>query len=286
MLEHKKGNLFLELHFQTRSWTRKGGFATQTRWGATNTVVESGSLQFVAPQKRLWKTILFSRAPICGATNTLLWKNPYTENGGRTCTWNVGTILSRYTLSRPRRKQSYIPIHLRRSLFLACLWGSEFASLCEQMVAFGQCERSVMAKQNLLSPQGIPTRVTHQSLHWLLTVLRSVAGGHLNTVQFQKCNVICCFGTWRRLVWEKNTDVLEEPVACIIYSRDEGSRFILNRQTTRCHIPEDNLECVLGINGGSEMESLQFCPKHGRGKEEVCHLSHAFASLIHYPIYW
>ena len=49
-----------------------------------------------------------------------------------------------------------------------------------------------------------------QSLHWLLTVLRSVAGGHLNTVQSQKCNVICCFETWRRLVWEKNTGVLEQ----------------------------------------------------------------------------
>ena len=97
---------------------RKGDFATQTRWSATNTLVESGSLQFVAPQTRLWKMVLFRRATVCGATNTLVWKDPYAENGGRTCSWNVVTIiLSRYTLSRPRRKQSYIPIHFRRSLF-------------------------------------------------------------------------------------------------------------------------------------------------------------------------
>ena len=45
--------------FQTWSWTRWRSFATQARWSATNTHVESGSLLFVAPQTRLCKNVSF-----------------------------------------------------------------------------------------------------------------------------------------------------------------------------------------------------------------------------------
>jgi hypothetical protein len=81
---------------QTRSW-KMVRFSRAPICGATNTLVENGSLQsrsylwrhkhargkwfalvallFVAPQTRSWKMVRFSCAPICGATNTLV------ENG-------------------------------------------------------------------------------------------------------------------------------------------------------------------------------------------------------------
>jgi hypothetical protein len=41
----EEGQLPLLTLFQTWSWTGKRGFATQTRWSATNTLVENGSLE-------------------------------------------------------------------------------------------------------------------------------------------------------------------------------------------------------------------------------------------------
>jgi len=41
----QEGQLPLQTPFQTWSWTRKWGFATQTHWSTTDTLMENGSIQ-------------------------------------------------------------------------------------------------------------------------------------------------------------------------------------------------------------------------------------------------
>jgi hypothetical protein len=71
----QEGQLPLRTPFQNWNWTTKRGVVFRSLKRHKHACVKwfpSVALLFVAPQTRSWKMVRFSRAPICGATNTIV----------------------------------------------------------------------------------------------------------------------------------------------------------------------------------------------------------------------